>query len=340
MSTSLCPRNPALASLSANDRKRFCEFSAGASISPTHPTIISAIHDAMIKYPHSVAAHTVQHNGSIHPTEQITYVILQKRANLVSAALKAHGVASGDSVCIFLSRGLDMLVAIVAILQLGASYVPQDARIAPDAQLVRVAAAARAPVILTTHMHASGLPQFSETVVLTERFIADPFLGGQARMYRTGDLGRWTVDGELEHFGRVDEQVKVKGFRVELDGVSSAVENTAGVKKAVVLKFNESLVAFVTPADVRAENVVRMVRAHLPYYCVPSQVLSMEDLPRTGNGKVDKRALLRGLSHTKSTLSGSKKEAKEVVDITNAINPLSVSAVSHLSRVLRGALWL
>ncbi len=53
-----------------------------------------------------------------------------------------------------------------------------------------------------------------------ERYAPDPFLGGGRRMFRTRDLGRWTPDGELEHLGRTDDQVKVRGFRVELDSVS------------------------------------------------------------------------------------------------------------------------
>ncbi len=69
-------------------------------------------------------------------------------------------------------------------------------------------------------------------------------------MFRTRDLGRWTEDGELEHFGRVDDMVKIRGFRVELDGVSRVIETTQGCQQAVTLKYDDrSLVAFVTPAS-------------------------------------------------------------------------------------------
>lgn len=56
-----------------------------------------------------------------------------------------------------------------------------------------------------------------------ERWMLDPFLGGGRMMFNTGDLGRWRADGQLDHHGRADDQVKVKGFRVELDGVAAAM---------------------------------------------------------------------------------------------------------------------
>lgn len=125
-----------------------------------------------------------------------------------------------------------------------------------------------------------------------ERYLPDPCIGGVgAFMYKTGDLGRWDKNGELEHFGRVDDQVKVRGFRVELDGVSAMAETAVGVEKAVVLKVGTDLVAYVTPASVDEKTVKHAVARKLPYYCIPSQVFRLKDLPKTGNGKVDKRKL-------------------------------------------------
>ncbi len=93
-------------------------------------------------------------------------------------------------------------------------------------------------------------------------------------MFRTRDLGRWTPDGELEHLGRTDDQVKVRGFRVELDSVSSVLESVAGCTRAVTLKRDaRSLVSFVCPADVDPDTARRAVADVLPYYCVPATVL-------------------------------------------------------------------
>ncbi|MDY7099890.1 MAG: amino acid adenylation domain-containing protein [Actinomycetota bacterium] len=126
-----------------------------------------------------------------------------------------------------------------------------------------------------------------------DRYRPDPFLGGGRRMFRTRDLGRWTPDGELEHLGRTDDQVKVRGFRVELDSVSNALESTPGCSKAVTLKLDDrDLVAFVSPATVDVDAARAAVAAALPYYCVPAVVLAVDSLPITSRGKTDKRALL------------------------------------------------
>lgn len=125
-----------------------------------------------------------------------------------------------------------------------------------------------------------------------ERYRPDPFRPGHM-MFRTRDLGRWTDEGELEHFGRVDDLVKIRGFRVELDAVSAVLENVHGCVQAVTLKYSDRhLVSFVAPAGVSPEAAKQAVAARLPYYCVPLAVLPMDELPRTPRGKVDKRMLL------------------------------------------------
>ncbi|MFF3844300.1 amino acid adenylation domain-containing protein [Streptomyces sp. NPDC002328] len=127
-----------------------------------------------------------------------------------------------------------------------------------------------------------------------ERYAPDPFLGGDRRMFRTRDLGRWTPDGRLEHLGRTDDQVKVRGFRVELDSVSAVLERVPGCVRAVTLKRDDrSLVSFVCPADVDPDTARRAVAEALPYYCVPEDVMSMPFLPETDRGKIDKQSLLR-----------------------------------------------
>lgn len=126
-----------------------------------------------------------------------------------------------------------------------------------------------------------------------DRYRRDPFLGGNRFMFRTRDLGRWTPDGELEHFGRVDDQVKIRGFRVELDCVSSALEAVAGCEQAVTLKYdNRNLVSFVSPGTVDAGRARESVARQQPYYCVPSLIVPIDELPRTQRGKIDKRLLL------------------------------------------------
>ena len=127
-----------------------------------------------------------------------------------------------------------------------------------------------------------------------ERYAPDPFLGTGRLMFRTRDLGRWTPDGELEHLGRTDDQVKVRGFRVELDSVSAVLESLPGCARAATVKLDDrTLVSFVSPGGLSPATARRAVAAALPYYCVPAAVYALDALPRTSRGKIDKPALLR-----------------------------------------------
>ena len=126
-----------------------------------------------------------------------------------------------------------------------------------------------------------------------ERYAPDPFLGGENRMFNTRDLGRWTQDGELEHRGRSDDQVKVRGFRVELDSVSAVLEAQPHSKRAIALKLDDrNLVAFMSPRSVDKDKALAALADILPYYCSPAFILTLDDLPLTSRGKIDKASLL------------------------------------------------
>ncbi|KAH9475581.1 Adenylate-forming reductase 06235 [Psilocybe cubensis] len=125
-----------------------------------------------------------------------------------------------------------------------------------------------------------------------ERWRIDPFVGGgTGMMFNTGDLGRWRRDGQLDHMGRQDDQVKVKGFRVELDGVSASMRTLPTVKSAVTLLIESELWGFVTPATVDLDLLRAAVARSQPSYAVPKHYYALEDFPLTSNGKVDKRIL-------------------------------------------------
>ncbi|KAJ1972765.1 hypothetical protein H4R35_004494 [Dimargaris xerosporica] len=121
------------------------------------------------------------------------------------------------------------------------------------------------------------------------KFIANPF--GAGTLYATGDLGRWLSNGEIECLGRIDDQVKVRGYHVELSEISNALLATNIVQDAFVLLLQKRLVAFVSPDTIDTVHLLDMLVQHLPHYMVPSHVVTFSSIPLTINGKVDQRAL-------------------------------------------------
>jgi amino acid adenylation domain-containing protein len=128
------------------------------------------------------------------------------------------------------------------------------------------------------------------------RFVADPIssVPGQ-RMYRTGDLVRFRADGALTYLGRQDFQVKVRGQRIELGEIETTLQHHPAVRDAVVVAHDNRLVGYLTAEqegqDVDVDDVRAFVRRRLPEVMVPSAFVVLDALPRTPNGKADRRAL-------------------------------------------------
>ena len=131
-----------------------------------------------------------------------------------------------------------------------------------------------------------------------ERFVPDPFRPG-TQMYATGDLGRLRPDGQIEHMGRLDHQVKVRGHRIELGEVEAALLRDPRVASAVVITHDDrfgdrELVAYFVPAKEAPSDVPglrALLRRILPEFMVPSVFVKLAALPLTPNGKVDRKAL-------------------------------------------------
>ncbi len=135
-----------------------------------------------------------------------------------------------------------------------------------------------------------------------DRFLDDhPAIGAGApgRLYRTGDRGRWRTDGELEHLGRLDFQIKLRGHRIELEEISNNLLTHPSVARAMVIPREDRpgdvrLVAYVVPemgAGVEQRELLGHLRKLLPDYMVPQHVVVLSSLPLLPNGKIDRHAL-------------------------------------------------
>lgn len=141
------------------------------------------------------------------------------------------------------------------------------------------------------------------------KFISSPFRENE-KLYRTGDLARWNPDGDIEFLGRIDNQVKIRGFRVELGEIERCLTRLEGIQEAAMITkdhgSNKYIVAFIMAKPGEKAEAVR-VRQHLkeelPGYMIPAQIINVDKIPLTANGKTDTH-LLKELAD---------KEAKELI---------------------------
>jgi amino acid adenylation domain/thioester reductase domain len=128
-------------------------------------------------------------------------------------------------------------------------------------------------------------------------FLPDPYADEPgARMYRTGDLARWNNDGQLEFLGRADQQVKIRGRRIELGEVEAALSGCPGVRQVAVLapvdgQGRRFLAAYLSGVDLDVAALRRHLSQRLPDYMVPSSFTFLDELPLTAHGKVDRARL-------------------------------------------------
>ncbi|ORY16303.1 hypothetical protein BCR34DRAFT_622471 [Clohesyomyces aquaticus] len=128
----------------------------------------------------------------------------------------------------------------------------------------------------------------------SDRYKLDKFTQDGSMMFNTGDLVQWRQDGSLNTLGRIDEQVKVKGFRVELDGVSAVIEDYPGITRACAALIDGTLHGFYTTMTfIDEDDLGKFVGRSLPYYSVPEHWNYLPAIPLTPNGKVNKEMLVR-----------------------------------------------
>jgi amino acid adenylation domain-containing protein/non-ribosomal peptide synthase protein (TIGR01720 family) len=149
------------------------------------------------------------------------------------------------------------------------------------------------------YVGGSGVSQgyLNQPDLTAKRFITSPYHQGEL-LYRTGDLGRWLANGTLEYLGRNDDQVQVRGFRVELGEIEQHLLAANRLEKAVVLaresNGTQELVAYLVALEpLHVPNLRHHLSQKLPDYMIPTHFIWVDEIPLTSNGKVDKRALLQ-----------------------------------------------
>ncbi len=154
----------------------------------------------------------------------------------------------------------------------------------------------RAPVGTPGQLFIGGVQlargYLGRPALTAERFVPDPHGPPGSRLYATGDRARWRPDGELEYLGRLDTQVKIRGMRVEPGEIEAALLSEPEVRAAAVVVDGDRLVGYVvTTGTEPAVDWRARLRATLPDHMIPSAWVTLEELPLTSNGKLDRKAL-------------------------------------------------
>jgi acyl-CoA synthetase (AMP-forming)/AMP-acid ligase II/acyl carrier protein len=160
------------------------------------------------------------------------------------------------------------------------------------------------PIGVPGELHIGGVQvargYLNRPDLTSEKFIKNPFSNDpDARLYKTGDLVRYLPDGNIEYLGRNDTQVKVRGYRIELQEIESVLQRHSAIREAIVLaredsSGNKQLIAYVVTNVGRSASSVELreaLRSQLPEFMVPSEFVPLDTFPLTFTGKVDRRAL-------------------------------------------------
>jgi amino acid adenylation domain-containing protein len=241
-------------------------------------------------------------SGAVPPGVRVINVAGEPlTAHLVEAAFEATSV---DRVHNLYGPTEDTTYSTGATIRRGEAWTPTIGRPLPNHRAYVLDAGRQpVPVGVTGELYLGGdgvaRGYWNRPELTSERFLPSPFVDGD-RLYRTGDLARYRHGGEIEFLGRCDQQVKVRGFRIEPGEIEAALMDVAGVAEAVVVCEGEPgvaprLLAFVVSANATLLDGAALRRElayTLPPHMLPSNVTVIENMPLTPNGKVDRRALV------------------------------------------------
>ncbi|WP_121616724.1 non-ribosomal peptide synthetase [Virgibacillus halodenitrificans] len=162
------------------------------------------------------------------------------------------------------------------------------------------------PIGVTGELYIGGVGvgrgYLNKEDLTNERFIQNPFnqnpfnQNSLDRLYKTGDLVKWRNDGNIEYVGRKDNQIKVRGYRVEIDEVEKTLQKAPEVQDALVLCVKDSLetnklISFVKGVQIRPSDVHNYMKENVPNYMIPNQIFVIDNFPLTPNGKKDRKKL-------------------------------------------------
>lgn len=144
----------------------------------------------------------------------------------------------------------------------------------------------------------SGLARgyFNRPELTAERFILNPFISGE-RIYKTGDMARWLPDGNIKYIGRIDNQVKIRGHRIELEEIETVLLEYESIKQAVVAAWqgNEDIkylcAYYLSDEEIISAALREYLTRKLPEYMIPAYFIRFDNIPQTPNGKIDRKAL-------------------------------------------------
>ena len=158
-----------------------------------------------------------------------------------------------------------------------------------------------------------------------EKFIDNPFNDGKA--YKTGDLAKWNEDGTVEFMGRIDSQIKIRGFRVELSEITTVVSLYDGIKEAYTIykdiKNEKAICTYIVSKEkIDTEKLKTYMAKFLPQYMIPKYIIQLKSLPKNQNGKIDKNALpeiKQSVKNEKTIIKPTSPTEEKIVEMFKSV---------------------